>query len=931
MALELVTFRRGPSNATPQERMPGTLLIEIDTGAVFIDHNAVDRIQLKDTTKLSLAGGSISGDLTVDGSLNVGGSVYMADVTGNLHIPHGTTAGTASAYTLDIEGVNDLYDGLFILAKFHVNNANNAKISVNDSDYLPILYAGASVSAGMCRNRAVAGLIYNSTDKCWDLLAAYSEGVSDGGGSSEPAEPVEPGNPAGGWYGTCSSTSADSEKYVDIADYESAEGNILAIRFENNVAAGATMDVAGTGAAPILYKNGTITDGVIYAGTTALMMYANGSYHLVAQDEGPFPISVNTVEVICENIELNDSNIKHTFDSAITLDESAMYYMDYASYDSEGTLLSKLGVFSKVVDEQVNWLYATLYPVTLTSTTLIDNGRTRNTTTVLTIKKVGVSIRDPLLCAAMAMEGNGSYSSGLYSHAEGSGTLSSGPSSHAEGIQTISSGSGAHAEGKYSTATQEAAHAEGSTTYATGTASHAEGSTSVAGGTASHAEGYLSQSGGYAAHAEGYSSEATMQGAHAEGRMTYSGGVGSHAEGYQTVISGRYGAHTEGAGTAVVRMNSVLKITAYDTSTKKFTFDSSLGDAAAIFAKLAYGTTFYIRNDSSVYSAYEKFTVGSFNANSATITVQETVPSSNFAPNVAVFLMSLTSGDETPGHAEGRSTLATGANSHAEGNNTIAAGEQAHARGLGTRAYGRNQTVLGRYNIIDTANKYALIVGNGTDDTNRSNALTVDWEGNVYIAGDANITVEGGGGGSASVTTNRPVAYPITLAAADWDSETLTLNVSLEAILDDESAQSVHIEYPSASVSAVMNAGLYILSTSASNVEICCNELPESDINIYIVVQDFVEEASDLVAYYVTLTADGWGDNNQQMCELNAISADESTQSIHFEYPSASVITAMTCGLYIVSTVDGGITFACATVPEEDFGIYVVIQAVTAG
>ena len=30
---------------------------------------------------------------------------------------------------------------------------------------------------------------------------------------------------------------------------------------------------------------------------------------------------------------------------------------------------------------------------------------------------------------------------------------------------------------------------------------------------------------------------------------------------------------------------------------------------------------------------------------------------------------------------------------------------------------------------------YALIIGNGTDDNNRSNAATVDWQGNVKTAG----------------------------------------------------------------------------------------------------------------------------------------------------------------------------------------------------
>ena len=37
---------------------------------------------------------------------------------------------------------------------------------------------------------------------------------------------------------------------------------------------------------------------------------------------------------------------------------------------------------------------------------------------------------------------------------------------------------------------------------------------------------------------------------------------------------------------------------------------------------------------------------------------------------------------------------------------------------------------------MDTENKYAHIVGNGTSNENRSNAYTLDWDGNAWFAGD---------------------------------------------------------------------------------------------------------------------------------------------------------------------------------------------------
>ena len=85
--------------------------------------------------------------------------------------------------------------------------------------------------------------------------------------------------------------------------------------------------------------------------------------------------------------------------------------------------------------------------------------------------------------------------------------------------------------------------------------------------------------------------------------------------------------------------------------------------------------------------------------------------------------------------AEGSSTTASGEASHAEGSNTKASGDCSHAEGNYTIALGDYQHVQGKYNIIDSSNIYADIIGNGSSDTNRSNAATVDWNGNAWYAG----------------------------------------------------------------------------------------------------------------------------------------------------------------------------------------------------
>lgn len=85
-------------------------------------------------------------------------------------------------------------------------------------------------------------------------------------------------------------------------------------------------------------------------------------------------------------------------------------------------------------------------------------------------------------------------------------------------------------------------------------------------------------------------------------------------------------------------------------------------------------------------------------------------------------------------HAEGQGTVASGFCSHAEGSNTKATNYYAHSEGLGTIAAGRNQNAMGKYNVSDTTS--LLIIGNGTSDTKRSNAMSVSEGGDGWFAKD---------------------------------------------------------------------------------------------------------------------------------------------------------------------------------------------------
>lgn len=69
-------------------------------------------------------------------------------------------------------------------------------------------------------------------------------------------------------------------------------------------------------------------------------------------------------------------------------------------------------------------------------------------------------------------------------------------------------------------------------------------------------------------------------------------------------------------------------------------------------------------------------------------------------------------------------TTASGTYSHAEGGSTIASGQYSH--------------VQGKFNIEDTTNTYAHIVGNGSSSA-RSNAHTLDWDGNAWFKGNVRV------------------------------------------------------------------------------------------------------------------------------------------------------------------------------------------------
>ena len=128
-------------------------------------------------------------------------------------------------------------------------------------------------------------------------------------------------------------------------------------------------------------------------------------------------------------------------------------------------------------------------------------------------------------------------------------------------------------------------------------------------------------------------------------------------------------------------------------------------------------------------------------------------------------------------HAEGNGTQATARCAHSEGFGTVASGKYSHAEGQFTLASSEAQHTQGKYNIEDTLNKYAHIVGNGTETNARSNAHTLSWDGTAWFAK----TVKVGGTNQddaqelvtqayvdAIIDALRPKSATVSLSKSNW-------------------------------------------------------------------------------------------------------------------------------------------------------------------
>lgn len=326
-------------------------------------------------------------------------------------------------------------------------------------------------------------------------------------------------------------------------------------------------------------------------------------------------------------------------------------------------------------------------------------------------------------------------------------TAATGMCSHTEGVQTKASGQFSHAEGAGTTASGQYAHAEGTGTIASGLGSHAEGMGCTASGQGSHAEGTGCTASGNYAYAGGSGSKAEGENSFASGGGCTALGYADHAEGY-TTIAGLKGYYVQDVGGPD------------KTDYYWYQLESIEG--------LVVGMSCYeliISSTDSQWAMRKLGKITEINTEDLIITTDGDTTGKPggwlwFSDNPALGT-SIIDGAKSA-HAEGYNTKAFGYGSHAEGYGTIAVYTQ------DSSSVPYHQHVEGRYNIITASGLsfgFAHIVGNGTSETARSNAHTLDWQGNAWFAGDIYVGSTSGtnkdSGSKKVATTDDILTYTV--------------------------------------------------------------------------------------------------------------------------------------------------------------------------
>jgi len=420
--------------------------------------------------------------------------------------------------------------------------------------------------------------------------------------------------------------------------------------------------------------------------------------------------------------------------------------------------------------------------------------------------------------------GYGTKATGSFATAAGASTTASGLVATAMGNVTLAKGdystalgSFTEANGPYSFSNGFATKANGSASIATGASSVASGSSSFSAGLSSRASGDNSFSMGTQTVARAYSSLAagifndSITGAltnsfNADNPLFYVGnGTGESARHNAMVVyfNGNtilknptvvtvdppsFSLPISGTGTRMMWMPEkgafrfgTVYTTQWDAANIGLhSFAGGLNNVASGNNSIAFGSLDTASGTNSFAMGFGSKASG--NSSTAFGVLSKASGSNSFAAGngskaEGFYSVALGVGAVSPGSASasiGNATLSAGDGSIAMGNNTVARGENSVATGLGTVARSSGSLSIGRYNDSLTSSSPAswiaidpiLILGNGTSDAARSNAMVVYKNGNTNISGFTQLgkTSEG----APLIKTKKLTGYNTPSSAAPY-------------------------------------------------------------------------------------------------------------------------------------------------------------------
>lgn len=277
---------------------------------------------------------------------------------------------------------------------------------------------------------------------------------------------------------------------------------------------------------------------------------------------------------------------------------------------------------------------------------------------------------------------------------------------------------------------------------------------------------------GNGASIHGYTDSSTMTASHS-GTSIY-----GHADSNSTMTASNYGASIHGyAFNSTIRAsssgasihgrassNSTMIASNDGASIHGYAFNSIVtasGTGALIYGYAAISTMTASGSGALVYGNANSHSTMTASANSALVhghTYESTMTASGYGASIHGYAYESTmtaSGDGASIHGIANESTMT-----ASGNGSVALNEATHA-------LARAQLAIGSFNVDDSATTtthpsgtksyktYAFIIGNGTGESARSNALTVDWKGNIMAKGMAGQIIMFAGPITQSVSNNK--------------------------------------------------------------------------------------------------------------------------------------------------------------------------------